>query len=70
MAVKPSSKPNVYAPQAQQYLLGIDIVDADDAICPGTMAQAKVHCRWRSGAWFVWRWFNSAFDLGWGDIMG
>jgi putative peptide zinc metalloprotease protein len=69
VAVKPSNKPNVFVPQSQQYLVGIDILDPDDAICPGTMAQVKVHCRWRSCAWFVWRWFNSAFDLGWGDIM-
>jgi putative peptide zinc metalloprotease protein len=69
IAVKPSSKPNTYVPQSQQYLVGIDILDSDDSICPGTLAQAKVHCRWRSCAWFCWRWFNSAFDLGWGDIM-
>jgi hypothetical protein len=69
VAVKPPTKPNVYVPQSQQYLVGIDIVDPDDAIWPGVMAQVKVHCRWRSCAWFCWRWFNSAFDLGWGDIM-
>jgi putative peptide zinc metalloprotease protein len=69
VAVKPSSKPNTYVPQSQQYLVGVDILDADDAIWPGTMAQVKVHCQWRSCAWFCWRWFNSAFDLGWGDIM-
>jgi putative peptide zinc metalloprotease protein len=69
VAVKPSSKPNTYVPQSQQYLVGIDLLDSDDAIWPGTLAQAKVHCRWRSCAWFCWRWFNSAFDLGWGDIM-
>jgi len=33
------------------------------------VAQVKVHCRWRSCAWFCWRKLNSAFDLGWGDIM-
>ncbi len=69
VAVKPATKPNTNVPQSQQYLVGIDILDSDDAICPGTMAQVKVHCRWRSCAWFCWRWFNSAFDLGWGDIM-
>jgi putative peptide zinc metalloprotease protein len=69
VAVKPSSKPNTYEPQSQQYLVGIDILDSDNTICPGTMAQAKVHCRWHSLAWYCWRRFNSAFDLGWGDIL-
>jgi putative peptide zinc metalloprotease protein len=69
IAVKPSTRPNSHVPQSQQYLVGIDILDPDESICPGTMAQVKVHLRWRSCAWFCWRWFNSAFDLGWGDIM-
>ena len=69
VAVKPSSKPNTFAPQSQQYLVAIDFIDPDDSICPGTVAQVKVHCRWRSCAWFCWRKLNSAFDLGWGDIM-
>jgi putative peptide zinc metalloprotease protein len=64
VAVKPSTQPNVYVPQNQQYLLGIDIVDADDAIRPGTLAQVKVHCRWRTCAWWVWRTVSSTFDLG------
>jgi putative peptide zinc metalloprotease protein len=71
VAVKPQSptRPNTYIPQTQQYLVGIDIVDPDDAIWPGAMAQVKVHCRWRSCAWYCWRRLNDAFDLGWGDFI-
>jgi putative peptide zinc metalloprotease protein len=69
VAVKPSTKPNSHVPQSQQYLVGIEILEPDDSICPGTIAQVKVHLRWRSCAWFCWRWFNSAFDLGWGDLI-
>lgn len=64
IAVKPTSKPNSYVPQSQQFLVGINIEDADDAIYPGTMAYVKVHCKWRTSAWWIWRTFSSAFDLG------
>ncbi len=64
VAVKPTSKPDHYIPQSQQYLVGIAILDSDDAIWPGTMAQVKVHCRWRTTAWWAWHTFSSAFDLG------
>ena len=63
VAVKPSTQPNVYVPQNQQYLVGIDILNADDAIRPG-VAQVKVHCRWHTFAWWVWRTISSTFDLG------
>jgi putative peptide zinc metalloprotease protein len=71
VAVKPSSKPGTYVPQSQQYLVGIDILDSDNAVCPGTMAYVKVHCRWHTCAWWTWRAFNSAFDLGmdWTDFI-
>lgn len=64
VAVKPSPNPNVYIPQNQQYLVGIDILNPDDSICAGTFAQVKVHCRWRTCAWWVWRTISSTFDLG------
>jgi putative peptide zinc metalloprotease protein len=71
IAVKPSSKPDHYQPQSQQYLVSVDIVDSDRMICPGTMAQVKVHCQWRTAAWWAWRRFSSAFDLGmdWTNII-
>jgi putative peptide zinc metalloprotease protein len=64
LTVKPSPNPNVYVPQTQNYLVGIDLIDPDSSICPGTMAQVKVHCRWQTGAWWVWRTISKTFDLG------
>jgi putative peptide zinc metalloprotease protein len=64
LAVKPSSRPNVYVPQDQQYLVSIDFVNPDYAIRPGNMAQVKIHCRWRSAAWWAWRKISSTFDIG------
>jgi putative peptide zinc metalloprotease protein len=64
VAVKPGGESNKLIPQSQQYLVSIDIDQPDHAISPGTMAQVKIHCRWRSGAWWVWRTLSSTFDLG------
>jgi putative peptide zinc metalloprotease protein len=64
LAVKPSSDPNALEPQNQYYLATVRIVEPDRAIVPGSLAQVKVHCRWRSGAWWVWRTVNDTFDLG------
>jgi putative peptide zinc metalloprotease protein len=64
LAVKPGGDPNVLVPQAQQYLVAVNILDPDDAICPGTQAQVKIHCRWRTCAWWVWRAISSTFDIG------
>ena len=72
IAVKPAGKQDQegLVPQSQQYLVGIDILDSDNKICPGTMAQAKIHCRWRTSAWWAWRAFSSAFDIGdWTDYL-
>jgi putative peptide zinc metalloprotease protein len=65
VAIKPSTRPNSYIPQAEQYLIEIDLLDPDHAICPGSMAQVKIHCEWRTCAWWAWRSFSKAFDLGW-----
>jgi multidrug efflux pump subunit AcrA (membrane-fusion protein) len=64
LAVKQGQRPNVYVPQDQQYLVGIDLVNSDAAIRPGNMAQVKIHCRWRPAAWWVWRTISQTFDLG------
>ncbi len=71
IAVKPSSQPGVYVPQTQYYLVYVDFIDPDSAIQPGTIAQVKVHCRWRTTAWWAWRAFCSTFDLGmdWTDVL-
>ena len=71
LAVKQSQNPNVHAPQSQVFLVYVDLLDPDDAICPGTMAYVKIHCHWRTGAWWIWRTFSSAFDLGadWRSVL-
>jgi putative peptide zinc metalloprotease protein len=71
LAVKPSQNPNVHVPQSQVFLVYIDLLKPDDAICAGTMAYVKIHCRWRTGAWWIWRTFSSAFDLGadWRSVL-
>jgi putative peptide zinc metalloprotease protein len=63
LAVKPSGNPNVHVPQNQVFLVAVNFQDPDSAICPGTLAQVKIHCRWRSAAWWVWRTVSSTFDL-------
>jgi putative peptide zinc metalloprotease protein len=71
LAVKPSQNPNVHVPQSQVFLVYVDLLNPDDAISPGTMAYVKVECRWRTGAWWIWRTFSSAFDLGadWRSVL-
>src|SRR5262249_36648841 len=64
VAVKPGGNPNQLVPQAQVYLVGIDIENPDGAICPGVRAQVKIHCEYRSCAWWVWRLLSSTFDIG------
>jgi putative peptide zinc metalloprotease protein len=65
LAVRPApGNPNSSVLQAQYYLVGIDVLDPDRALCPGTLANAKIHCRWRTGAWWLWRWVSLTFDLG------
>jgi putative peptide zinc metalloprotease protein len=66
LAVKPTAPnadPNVQVPQSQQYLVAVEILNPDAAICPGTLAKVKIHCNWRSGAWWAWHKIASAFDL-------
>ena len=64
LAVKPGNNDSKeLMPQSQVYLIGVDILDSDDTICPGVMAQVKIHCRYRSAAWWVWRTLSATFDL-------
>jgi putative peptide zinc metalloprotease protein len=64
LAIKPNANPYVYVPQSQQWLVGVDLQQQDRAMCPGTLAQVKIHCRWRTMAWWTWRTLSSTFDLG------
>jgi hypothetical protein len=58
------NNPNSLVPQSQYYLVYIDLLDADDAIVPGTMARVKIYCKRETCARWVWRWLNDTFDLG------
>ncbi len=60
---KPSQRPDVFEPQYQQYLIDVEIIDPDQAICPGTLAQAKIHCKRRTCAWWVWHTFSKTFHF-------
>ncbi|HZU37595.1 MAG TPA: site-2 protease family protein, partial [Gemmataceae bacterium] len=64
LAVKPSSNPDMLQPQTQQYLVVVNFDQTDGALCPGTLAQVKVKCRWRTTAWWLWRRVSATFDLG------
>jgi putative peptide zinc metalloprotease protein len=65
LAMKPGSDPNNPEPQGQVYLVGIDFeTPPDRAISPGALGQAKIHCEYRSGAWWAWRTLSATFDLG------
>jgi putative peptide zinc metalloprotease protein len=64
VATKPSVRPDVFEPLSQQYLVYIEIQDLDTAIRPGLMAQAKIHCKYRTLAWWAWHSISEAFNLG------
>ena len=64
IATKPSSRPDVFEPLSQQYLVYVEIQNSDSAICPGTLAQAKIHCKYRTCAWWAWHSISEAFNLG------
>jgi putative peptide zinc metalloprotease protein len=55
IALKAEASAERPVPQSQQYLVSINIEDPDRAIMPGTLAQVKVHCRWRSCFWWTRR---------------
>ncbi|HEY7329168.1 MAG TPA: biotin/lipoyl-binding protein [Gemmataceae bacterium] len=51
-------------PSTQQYLVYVEILDADESILPGTAAQVKIYCQPETCIHWVWRWLNETFDLG------
>jgi putative peptide zinc metalloprotease protein len=64
LATKPGDNPNALQPQSQVYLVEVEMTDPDDAVQPGVLPTVKIHCRWRTGAWWVWRQINISLDLG------
>ncbi|GIW81813.1 MAG: hemolysin D [Gemmatales bacterium] len=64
VAAKPSPDSEKRIPQSQQFLVSVAIDKPSHAVCPGTFAQVKIPCRWRSAAWWLWRKLCLLFDLG------
>jgi len=64
LATKPTEKQDKFVPQNQVYLVGIDFDEYDPSISPGVLGQVKVHCEYRTCAWWVWRTLSATFDLG------
>jgi multidrug efflux pump subunit AcrA (membrane-fusion protein) len=63
IAIKPGAPNGANVPQSQLYLVSVNFVDPDHAVYPGTMGQVKIHCEWRTCAWWVWRTISDTFDL-------
>lgn len=63
VAIKPSSPQGKMLPQSQVFLVGVDFVDPDDSIAINSGAQVKIHCEYRSCAWWIYRTISSTFDL-------
>lgn len=62
--VKATDVPNQLIPQTQQFLVYIDVVDADATIFPGCMAQAKIYLQPETCAQWIWRIISDLFDIG------
>jgi putative peptide zinc metalloprotease protein len=59
----PGADANNPEPQSQVYMVEVEIDDPDAMLVPGSLPRVKVHCRWRSLAWYVWRKIHISFDL-------
>jgi putative peptide zinc metalloprotease protein len=64
VAVKASAPGNALIPATQHYLVYVDIIDPDEAILTGTMAQVKIYCQPETCLHWLWRTLNNTFDLG------
>jgi putative peptide zinc metalloprotease protein len=64
VAVKAGSPGGNLIPATQQYLVYVEVLDADESILPGTMAQVKIYCQPETCVHWLWRTLNNTFDLG------
>jgi putative peptide zinc metalloprotease protein len=66
LAVKQSGEPGQpeLSPVAQVYLVEVELTDPDATVKPGALVHTKVHCQWRTGAWWVKRKLSEALDIG------
>jgi putative peptide zinc metalloprotease protein len=51
-------------PVAQTYLVEVELTDPDASARPGALVPAKIHCQWRTTAWWVKRSITTALDVG------
>lgn len=51
-------------PIAQTYIVEIELIDPDGSIRPGALVSTKIHCQWRSAAWWLKRFIVTAMDVG------
>ena len=51
-------------PVAKTYLVEVELTDPDASLVSGAQVAVKVHCRWRTGAWWVGRKLAEALDIG------
>lgn len=66
LATKPGSKdPANPEPQSQVYLVEVDLDNPHGELTPGLLPDVKIHCRWRSAAWWLWRKIHISFDISW-----
>jgi putative peptide zinc metalloprotease protein len=64
IALRRGAPQNQLVPQKQVYLVGVEILNPDSAISPGTMGQVQIHCQRRTCWWKCWRWISSTLGLG------
>jgi hypothetical protein len=50
-------------PQTQHFLVYVDVVDPDDAVAVGSMAQVKIYLRHETCLHWAWRTVNDVFNL-------
>ena len=51
-------------PVAQVYLVEVELTDPDASIKAGALVNVKIHCKWRTAAWWLKRAASEALDFG------
>jgi putative peptide zinc metalloprotease protein len=51
-------------PVAQVYLVEVELTDPDASIKAGALVNVKIHCEWRTAAWWLKRKLSEALDFG------
>jgi putative peptide zinc metalloprotease protein len=65
LAVKPAGEGGQETqPIAQTYLVEVELLDPDGSVRPGALVKVKIHCQWRTAAWWVGRALATAMDIG------